>query len=182
MLYPADVKFGLRRYKDRLERRRAVLAKAKDSLRTTRTVEAPNVCSQSAFEDAGPRCNSRKHLCHHNDLLPGHLFSSCCMHAHFTGRVRVGRQSKGGPLAEASRVVAKTMMIAKGRRRLSTSALHPFPLPRRAHRHDSGRPRRGQIWKPATPKCLAPSHLCSFGIGDAGSFPLAKVGQVRFEH
>ena len=43
MLYPADVRRGLRRYKDQLERRRAVSAKAKDLLSTPRAAEATDV-------------------------------------------------------------------------------------------------------------------------------------------
>ena len=49
MLYPADVKLGLRRHKEQLNRRRMVLATAKHFLISTRTVKTQSSCSRITF-------------------------------------------------------------------------------------------------------------------------------------
>ena len=50
--YPADVKLGLRRYRDQLERRRAILAKAKAGPCATRTARGANASASDPREKA----------------------------------------------------------------------------------------------------------------------------------
>ena len=174
MVYPADVKFVCAERKSDWSVVGCLSKGERSSENDTYSGGAERVQPKCFVKMLEPRCNSGKHLCHHNDLLNStlHLPSlQFLLHAclcHRSGPRLPSRKVVPSPKPLASS--PRPMMIPKDADVCLLPRCINFP-----HRHDSDRPRTTNL-ETCNAKVSWSITFVQFRNRDAGFVPRAKVG------